>query len=79
MKYLYPILAFMLVGCGLARQQYFEKDYMVGDTKMANVGDVMVAWEQGTKNHVYNYVVSGVKSELIYNGLSDSTIYIAYR
>jgi len=73
------VLALILGGCGSAPQPYMTKDYALGDTRSAQTGAVMVSWEDGQRESEKGPVVEGRKRELIYNGTSDSTVYVGYR
>lgn len=79
MKAVMVALGLLLMGCGSTPQPYVAKDYATGETKSTVVGAVMVRWEEGTRDPGSTAVVDGIRRELVYNGLSDSTVYVGYR
>ena len=73
------LLSSTLMGCGLAREDYFTRGYDVGKQVEVTVGSVMMSWEEGVKNSVYGTILSSMKHELSYSGIDKGVIQVSYR
>jgi hypothetical protein len=73
------VSVFLLMGCGSTPQSYVTKDYALGEIRTTRTGEVMVSWEEGKRESEKGPVVEGRRRELVYNGISDSTLYVGYR
>jgi hypothetical protein len=71
---LIPLLS--IIGCGFADNRYFLREYKLGAPKETTVGNLMLAWECGTKNFFYG---SAVRKELYYSGIEQNIIYMNCR
>lgn len=74
-----PLFGLCLSGCGFANSAFFTKNYEIGKEMEATVGSEMMWKESGTKNTVYNRVLSGMRMELIYGGVANDIVKITYR
>jgi hypothetical protein len=79
MKKIFVVSVFALIGCGSTPQPYVTKDYALGEIRTARTGAAMVSWEEGKRESEKGPVVEGKRRELVYNGISDSTLYVGYR
>jgi hypothetical protein len=69
----------LLTGCGSTPQPYLTKDYALGEIRTTKTGAVMVSWEEGKRESEKGPVMEGKRRELVYNGISDSTLYVGFR
>jgi hypothetical protein len=79
MRRILVVGVFALIGCGSTPQSYVTKDYALGEIRTTRTGAVMVSWEEGKRESEKGPVVEGKRRELIYNGISDSTLFVGYR
>jgi len=73
------LLPFFLISCGLANSNFLTKNYELNKISNANVGDVILSQEQGSKNDVYGNVNHGIKTELVYSGKDHNVLLVDYR
>lgn len=66
----------LLGGCGGPSAPFFLREYSLGRTQEAQVGDVMMAWTIGQGSTIYG---GGIRRELSYNGIAQGILQIAYR
>jgi len=79
MKKISILFLSFLLGCGLANSDFFTKNYEFDQPLEANVGESLITIEQGKKNDVYGWVLSGSRQELVYAGKDHNVLQIDYR
>jgi len=65
--------------CGLANSKYLVRSFDLEEVQSAPVGSPMIIVENGLKNDVYKWVVSGHRRELVYSGIDGKVLQITYR
>lgn len=79
MRWITLVSVLLLIGCGSTPRSYVTKDYALGEIRTTRTGATMVTWEEGKRESEKGPAVEGRRRELVYNGISDSTLYVGYR
>lgn len=79
MKKMSILFIIFLFSCGLAVSEFYTKNFEYEQPLEVNVGENLVTIEEGKKNDVYKWVVSGTRQELVYAGKDHNVLQIDYR
>jgi hypothetical protein len=76
---LFVLAGLALAGCGLSNSAYTYRGPEAGKVVGATVGQPLIKTERGTKNDVYDTVMSRFQKQFIYSGKAGNVIRFSYR